>query len=99
MEVYLPNMELPENCICCDLSHEDGWCPVKQTYTDSYTFKTCPLVPIPEHGDLIERKAVCLTDFEIAMCDGDYKEGMKMLLEKIESAPAIIPADPPKEKP
>ena len=49
-------------------------------------------IPVPEHGDLIERKAVCLTDFEIAMCGGDYKEGMKMLLEKVEAAPAIIPA-------
>ena len=47
---------------------------------------------VPKHGDLIERKAICLTNFEIAMCDGDYKDGMKMLLEKIESAPTIIPA-------
>lgn len=49
-------------------------------------------IPVPEHGDLIERSAVCLTDFEIAMCGGDYKEGMKMLLEKVEAAPAVIPA-------
>ena len=50
-------------------------------------------VPVPPHGDLIERKAICLTDFEIAMCGGNYKDGMKMLLEKIESAPTIIPAE------
>ena len=59
-------------------------------FDDGYHYKA---VPVPEqHGDLIERKAACLTDFEIAMCDGDYKDGMKMLLEKIESAPTIIPA-------
>ena len=49
--------------------------------------------PVPPHGGLIERKAIYLTDFEISMCNGDYKEGMKMLLEKIESAPTIIPAE------
>lgn len=55
--------------------------------------KTYQAVSFPPHGDLIERKAACFTDFEIAMCDGDYKEGMKMLLEKIKSAPTIIPAE------
>lgn len=48
---------------------------------------------IPPHGDLIERKAIYLTNFEIVMCSGNYKDGMKMLLEKIESAPTIIPAE------
>ena len=39
-------------------------------------------------SDYIERDKIGLTDFEIAMCNGDYKEGMKMLLDKIESIPA-----------
>lgn len=36
----------------------------------------------------IEREKIGLTDFEIVMCNGDYKEAFKMLLEKIESIPA-----------
>ncbi len=40
---------------------------------------------MPEY---IEREKIGLTDFEIAMCNGDYKEGMKMLLDKIASIPA-----------
>ena len=69
-------------------------CGVTHSECDFIRFPTdCPLVPVPPHGDLIERKAICLTDFEIVMCDGDYKEGIKMLLEKIESAPTIIPAE------
>lgn len=39
-------------------------------------------------GDFIRRESLGLTDFEIIMCDGDYKEGLKLLLEKIENAPA-----------
>ena len=38
--------------------------------------------------EYIERDKIGLTDFEIAMCNGDYKEALKMLLEKIESIPA-----------
>lgn len=41
-----------------------------------------------ESGDYISRKAICLTDFEIAMCNGDYKELCKMILDKIANAPA-----------
>lgn len=41
--------------------------------------------------DCIRRSDVSLTDFEIVMCNGDYKEGLKMLLEKIEKAPPVSP--------
>ena len=89
MGVYLPNMELPENCICCDLSHEDGWCPAKQTYTDRYTFKTCPLIFVPPHGRLIDGDALA------AKCDSPY---WCVWLSDIDNAPTIIQADPEEEK-
>lgn len=38
---------------------------------------------------LIDADKLGLTDFEIFMCDGDYKEALKMVLSKIDSAPAI----------
>ena len=53
----------------------------------------CPLVEVRPHGRLIEANALGMTDFEIIMCDGDYKEALKMLLRKIETAPTIIPAE------
>ncbi len=34
--------------------------------------------------DCIRRSDIGLTDFEIVMCNGDYKEGLKMLLDKVE---------------
>ena len=37
--------------------------------------------------EYIRREDVGLTDFEIVMCDGDYKEALKMLLEKVERLP------------
>ena len=38
---------------------------------------------------LIDAEKLGLTDFEIVMCDGDYKEALKMLIEKIENAPTV----------
>ena len=52
-----------------------------------------PVEQLPPHGDLIERDAASLSDFEIAICDGSFMEGMKMLLEKIDNAPTIIEAE------
>lgn len=94
MGIYLTNMEMPKNGSWKTIRiYYDGTCAEPNWQGDCTFMQGCEAVPIPEHGDLIERKAVGLTDFEIVMCDGDYKEGMKMLLEKIESAPTIIPAE------
>ena len=38
---------------------------------------------------LIDADFLGLTDMEIIMCDGDYKEALKMLIDKIEHAPTI----------
>ncbi len=55
--------------------------------------ESCPLIFAPPHGRLIDADNIGLTDFEIVMCNGDYKEALKMLLEKIEKAPTIIPPE------
>lgn len=36
---------------------------------------------------LINADKLGLTDFEILMCNGDYKEALKMLIDKIDNAP------------
>ena len=40
---------------------------------------------------MIDADLLGLTDMEIIMCDGDYKEALKMLLDKIEHVPTIDP--------
>lgn len=39
-------------------------------------------------ADYIKREDARLTNFEIFMCDGDYKVALKTLLEKIENIPS-----------
>ena len=40
---------------------------------------------------LIDADLLGLTDMEIIMCDGNYKEALKMLIDKIDNAPTIEP--------
>lgn len=40
---------------------------------------------------LIDADLLVLSDMEIVMCNGDYKEALKMLIDKIEQAPSIEP--------
>ena len=90
--IYIPDVGLPQD------GDFELWIAIKKdgsfTYNVSGKWRDGKqkAVPVPPHGDLIERNKANFTDFEIVMCNGDYKEGMKMLLEKIESAPTIIPA-------
>lgn len=46
------------------------------------------------YEDCIRRSDVGLTDFEIIMCKGDYREALKILLEKIAKAPSVKPQEP-----
>lgn len=42
---------------------------------------------------LIDADKIGLTDFEIVMCNGDYKEALKMLLDKISKQPTAYSVD------
>lgn len=63
MGIYLPNMEMPETCCDCRFA-VDGWCYAaekqdnKQYLNDIQRTNWCPLIPVPAHGDLIERDAL-----------------------------------------
>ena len=48
----------------------------------------------------IDADKISLTDFEIVMCNGNYKIALEMLLQKIEDAPTlkIIPIEWLREK-
>ena len=52
-------------------------------------------VSVPPHGRLIDADKIGLTNFEIILCQkgNPFKNALEMLLEKIENAPTIIPAD------
>lgn len=63
MGVYIRGMEMPPSCLECRL-YNDPWCMAKKRnqWRTSYNRppkgerqNDCPLVPVPPHGDLIDR--------------------------------------------
>ena len=106
MGVYIPGMEMPTICREC---HFDvaGWCYATDRIDNRTSFVTdypiqpwCPLVPVPEHGDLIDRDSTIekirhLSD-EIDKKLGYEKSApyitMALYLSNADDFPTIIPA-------
>lgn len=98
MGVYVKGMEMPETCKLCYLSEFD---PGFYAYVCKPTGmridydmakidrpkKICPLVPVPEHGRLIDADA-----FEAEYWSAQFW-GDRDAAKKVHHAPAIIPAD------
>lgn len=63
---------------------------------DRFTLITAALngTPLPKgHGALKDVDKIGLTNFECFLCNGDYKEALKMLIDKIKNADTIVEAD------
>ena len=101
MGVYIKGMEMPKSCLNCFLSRsgcravlkrmramEAGtWIPANYRHDD------CPLVPVPNHGDLIDRDALAEDGWVLTkqvMRMGGY--AIHELPLKNPTIPVIIPA-------
>ena len=115
MSVYIKGMEMPKYCGECRFC-VDGWCYVipefeRQPGEINKAEKTrwCPLIPVSDHGDLIDREPLRASIKE--SIDECYKWAKKVnegemyarvsqslgtFVEcslRIKAAPTIIPAD------
>lgn len=93
MSVYIKGLEMPKNCRECPLEQPyDGYnCYINEK---SYSWglssrpSDCPLIPVPDHGDLIERDALKKE------CQENAKRGIGLWVDymDVSLAPTIIPA-------
>lgn len=88
MSILIRGMKMPSCCIFCPVSNSFG-CglsnpPIIMTQEEMLADRPdwCPLVPVPPHGDLIDRDALPTGRVE---------------WEDIVNAPTIIPAEEVKE--
>ena len=87
MSVLIKGMEMPKSCSVCRLFGEYGCSfigPVGYALTRGERNDDCPLVPVPPHGDLIDRDALMS-----GVDDGDDV----MFVWAITDAPTIIEAE------
>ncbi len=96
MGVYIPNWEKPKSCDECWVEYAYEIC---NSHSDC-----CPLVSVSKHGRCIDADVLKTEVFahDKLMKDGWNNMDMGMftgnLMEIIDAAPAIIPADPKEEE-
>jgi hypothetical protein len=103
MSVYIKGMEMPTSCFQCEfrtkIDPDNLMCTISQkTFEDRFYHiehrdESCPLVPVPEHGRLIDADAL-LKMLHLYFADGKARNAFEGL---IRTEPTIIPADPAEE--
>ena len=79
---------MPEWCAnCAAVNDDECLCPFTGDSCEDYFHvrnRNCPLVPIPQHGDLIDRTRIVYGYW------GDLRVALKDIIERM---PTIIPAE------
>ena len=102
MSILIRGMEMPKSCRECRFCNGQAdtdygvcaWCSVDGKARDAYTRQDCPLVPVPEHGDLIDRDALAEDGWVLTkqvMRMGGY--AIHELPLKNPTIPVIIPTE------
>ena len=94
MSVYIKGMEMPKvagRIEAVIYIHKDGSAIIAISPSEDQIgyWKEYPLIPVPEHGDLIERDALKKE------CQENAKRGIGLWVDymDVSLAPTIIPAD------
>ena len=99
MSILIKGMEMPKNCLWCDLNYDGYRCSITGDGTlsvdDNERHPNCPLIELPPHGRLIDADAL-MKDAE----NVSYKDCWHMTVtdsfvsvENIVHAPTIIEAE------
>ena len=96
--IYIPGMEMPKNCGEC-LFWEPNNFKADCLASDEVVLcrygglpDDCPLIPIPDHGRLIDADALDADLERQDMRTGEY-DSIGFSIHEIDNAPTIIPAD------
>ena len=101
--IYIPGMDMPKDCPICPLSHwnSGGYfvgCEITERYFSEELMETncrpqfCPLVPVPDHGDLIDRDALDADLEKQDMTTGEW-DAIGFSISEIDNALTDISAD------
>lgn len=106
MGIYIKGMGMPKNCWECKFekissNHNEGpycVCIITEKHIDDGQESWCPLIPVPPHGDLIDRETIV-----DSVCDGvcscsecsfnGYPFDSCVLQTNLEKLKAVLPAE------
>lgn len=100
--IYIPGMQMPMNCCrcpCADLEYYDcNLMPGTGISSDRKSGKrldNCPLVPVPDHGRLIDADALVLKGYALSVIRsgsyGTWRDDVPLI--DTDAAPTVIPAE------
>ena len=98
MSILVKGMEMPQSCSDCPCA-SSGFavkiCNIKkQIISDpSKVSNNCPLIPVPPHGDLIDRSKLRESGAWVRGGFGGSNHLTYYSVREIDNAPVIIPAD------
>jgi hypothetical protein len=92
--IYIKGMEMPKNCCICPFSSHDMCLLCKRDAEDWFENRPeyCPLVEVPDHGDLIDRDDL-IERIDLFIDDYAGVANMGVWAKDVVDAPAIIPAE------
>lgn len=89
MSILIKGMEMPKSCLLCPFGDEFGKCCVNAELEDAKELThSCPLVELPDHGDLIDRDVVA-DALDVMAVHGRLRDAFDMVM----SCEAVIHAE------
>ena len=106
MSILIKGVEMPTSCEECPLgdslhcqvlpSVPALWAEYTNAIREKRLHSDCPLIPVPPHGRLIDADA--LREKKKKNGENEYIYDTNAILCNLDAAPAIIPAEPPKDE-
>jgi len=88
MGIYI-DIEMPKNCRECFACKAELSPEKKVIYVCCFAKTDCPLVPVPEHGDLIDAQEQMRL---MQSCEYDTYDDYIRAFNMLDNAPTVIPA-------
>ena len=89
--IYIPGMEMPkeDGALCIIIHHDGKVCH----FFDLQGERIATAVPVPEHGDLIDKSGVEVLSWTDGEYGSTFEDGVLFVLDKLDELPVIIPAE------
>ena len=100
--IYISGMEMPTNCTKCPCSNDETrYCHAANEYIPMLGKpQFCPIIPVPDHGRLIDADALQSVtieqqsnDYNIKAVPRNWAYAFCAFEEIVADAPTVIPAD------
>ena len=96
--IYIPGAKTPESCWSCNYPITVVSCPVTASEAEknyySCRFEGCPLIPVPDHGSLIDANFDPREYVTVWECNcSEFGKQTVMAVDDLAYLPTIIPGD------